>query len=178
MGIRVTGGELRGRIVPSPVGGQTRPTSSLARQALFNILPSVEDDLVLDLFAGSGIVGIEALSRGALRLHAVENSKPQGKQLLRAYGELGLSERVQLHSLDVMSLCARPLPEAGSFGLIYADPPFVKAYPDLRPFIRWLSPGGTAIFEAPSRSLPDWASGAVDQRRYGESTLLFFNITC
>ncbi len=174
MGIRVTGGELRGRIVPSPAGGQTRPTSSLARQALFNILPDVEGLAMLDLFAGSGIMGIEALSRGALTVHALENSKAQGKVLLKAYMDLGLSAKAHLHTNDVLGLLGKPCPWGLSFGLIYADPPFVKDYPDLRPFLSWLSPDGNAIFEAPSRSLPPWAAEAYDQRRYGESTLLFF----
>jgi 16S rRNA (guanine966-N2)-methyltransferase len=165
-------------MVPSPAGGKTRPTSSLARQALFNILPSVDGYAVLDLFAGSGIMGIEALSRGAASLQAVENSKAQAKVLVRAYQELGLSAQVRLLPVDVLSLPTRPLPEAGSFDLIYADPPFTQEYPDLRPFLKWLSPRGVAVFEAPSRSLPAWAAEAADQRRYGESTLLFFNPTC
>jgi len=178
MSIRITGGELRGRMVPSPAGGATRPTSSLARQALFNILVSVDGFVVLDLFAGSGIVGIEALSRGAARVHAVENSKVQGKVLLKAYQDLGLSDRTSLHACDVLALPTRPFPDVGSFDLIYADPPFVNTYPDLRPFLSWLAPGGTAVFEAPSRALPSWAEEATSQRRYGESTLLMFPSTC
>ena len=178
MPIRITGGEFRGRMVPSPVGGKTRPTGSLARQALFNILPSVEGFYVLDLFCGSGIMGIEAMSRGASAIHAVEISKTQGKIIQKAYQDLGIQAQTTLHMVDVMSLLQKPWPQAGTFDLIYADPPFTQTYPDLRPFCSWLAPQGTAIFEAPSRSLPSWASEAVDQRRYGESTLLFFHHTC
>ena len=65
MPIRITGGDLRGRMVPSPPSMKTRPTGSRTREALFNILQSVDGFRMLDLFAGSGIMGIEALSRGA-----------------------------------------------------------------------------------------------------------------
>lgn len=177
MSIRITGGTLRGRMVPSPQGGQTRPTGALARQALFNILQAVDDYQVLDLFAGSGIMGIEALSRGAAHVHAVENSRTQSKVLQKSYVELGVADQVTLLAVDALTLPGKPPLMANGFDLIYADPPFTKEYPDLRVFLPWLTPGGYAIFEAPSRSLPAWASEASDQRRYGESTLLFFNMT-
>lgn len=177
MSIRITGGTLRGRMVPSPQGGQTRPTGALARQALFNILQSVDDFRVLDLFAGSGIMGIEALSRGAAQVVAVENSRTQSKVLQKAYVDLGVADQVTLLAVDALTLPGKPPLVANGFDLIYADPPFTKEYPDLRAFLPWLAPGGTAIFEAPTRSLPVWAGEASDQRRYGESTLLFFNTT-
>ena len=72
MPIRITGGDLRGRMVPSPPSMKTRPTGSRTREALFNILQSVDGFRMLDLFAGSGIMGIEALSRGASHVVAVE----------------------------------------------------------------------------------------------------------
>jgi 16S rRNA (guanine966-N2)-methyltransferase len=178
MAMRVTGGDLRGRMVPSPTGNLTRPTSALTRQALFNILGDVDGFCMLDLFAGSGIVGIEALSRGVADLHAVELDKPLAKVLTKTYIDLGVSTKARVYAQDAMAMLKQPFMCKGKIDLLYADPPFIKEYPDLRPFLEWLAPGGVAIFEAPTRTLPVWVGEARDQRRYGESTLLFFSSTC
>lgn len=171
MAIRITGGSLRGRQVASPAGSGTRPTGSMAREALFNILSDVSGFEVLDLFAGSGIIGIEALSRGAKAVTAVELNKAQASKIREAYRTLGLAEKLTLLERDALTL--QEILKKGSFDLIYADPPFTREYPDLRIFLQFLAPGGVAVFECPSRKLPSWtAEGRV--RRYGESSLAFF----
>lgn len=170
MAIRITGGSLRGRVVASP-GAGTRPTGAMAREALFNILSDVSGFKVLDLFAGSGIVGVEAVSRGAATVTAVERNKVQAAKIREAYRALGLLDKLTLLEKDALGLQAI-LPK-GYFNLIYADPPFTGEYPDLRNFLQFLAPGGVAVFECPSRKLPSWtAEGKV--RRYGESSLAFF----
>lgn len=173
MPIRITGGEFGGRLIPSPLSSKTRPTASMTREALFNVLFDVSEYSVLDLYAGSGIVGIEALSRGAKKVFAVEQAHRQAHQIHKAYQSLGIEESLQLLEKDVLSLVQGPLLIEGGFDLIYADPPFTEDYPDLLPFLKWLSPRGTAVFECPSRNLPKWAKEAK-VRRYGESTLLFY----
>ncbi|HEY5936831.1 MAG TPA: RsmD family RNA methyltransferase, partial [Kofleriaceae bacterium] len=74
--MRIVGGELGGRVLKAPPGAGTRPTSEKVREALFNIIGSVEGHHVLDLFAGSGGLGIEALSRGAAHATFVDSGKP------------------------------------------------------------------------------------------------------
>ena len=131
MSIRITGGTLRGRNVPSPDTSRTRPTASRTREALFNILQGVEGFRVLDLFAGTGIMGIEAISRGAASVTAVEMSKPQAKLVRQAYTSLKLESKLTLLETDVMDLSRDLLCKEGGFDLIYGDPPFKDMdYPD------------------------------------------------
>jgi 16S rRNA (guanine966-N2)-methyltransferase len=174
MPIRITGGSLRGRNIESPDTMKTRPTASRTREALFNILQGVEGFRMLDLFAGSGIMGLEAISRGAESVTAVELARPQAKMIERSYKSVGAESKLRLFETNVLTLKREIVCANGGFDLIYADPPFKDMdYPDLRPFIEWLNPGGVAVFEAPSRKLPEWASeGQV--RRYGESSLVIF----
>jgi len=180
MPIRITGGNLRGRNVPSPDTSKTRPTASRTREALFNILQGVEGFRMLDLFAGTGIMGIEALSRGAASVTAVEMAKVQAKLVQQAYKALSLDSKLTLLEMNALTLSKEKLCESEGFDLIYADPPFKDMeYPDLRSYIEWLDPGGVAVFEAPSRNLPAWAkedeaADKVDVRKYGESSLLIY----
>lgn len=180
MPIRITGGLMRGRNVPSPDTSKTRPTASRTREALFNILQGVEGFRVLDLFAGTGIMGIEALSRGASHVVAVEMVHAQARLVLQAYKALSLESRLTLFEKNALSLDKGLLCATEGFDLIYADPPFKDMeYPDLRPFWDWLNPGGVAVFEAPSRNLPVWVkdaeeAGTVQVRRYGESSLVIY----
>jgi 16S rRNA (guanine966-N2)-methyltransferase len=178
MPIRITGGFLRGRNIESPDSMKTRPTASRTREALFNILQGVDGFRMLDLFAGSGIMGLEAVSRGAMSVTAVELARPQARMIERSYKAMGVADKLKLLETNVLTLKKDVLCADGGFDLIYADPPFKDMdYPDLRPFIEWLNPGGVAVFEAPSRKLPGWATGDEFQgqvRRYGESSLIIF----
>ncbi|MCF0221174.1 MAG: 16S rRNA (guanine(966)-N(2))-methyltransferase RsmD [Fibrobacter sp.] len=184
MSIRITGGNFRGRNVPSPDTSKTRPTASRTREALFNILQGVENYRVLDLFAGTGVMGIEALSRGAASVTAVEMAKVQSRLVLQAYKSLSLESRLNLLEKNALTLSKEELCKEEGFDLIYADPPFKDMdYPDLRNFWEWLNPGGVAVFEAPTKRLPDWAKEAQDCdllqiRKYGESSLLIYRRHC
>ena len=157
---------------------KTRPTASRTREALFNILQGVDGFRMLDLFAGSGIMGLEAVSRGAVSVTAVELARPQARMIERSYKAMGVDSKLKLFETNVLTLKKEIVCADGGFDLIYADPPFKDMdYPDLRPFIEWLNPGGVAVFEAPSRKLPGWATGDEFQgqvRRYGESSLIIF----
>lgn len=166
--------------MPSPDSMKTRPTASRTREALFNILQGVENFRMLDLFAGSGIMGIEALSRGALDVTAVELAHSQANVILQAYRSLGLTSKLTLLETNALTLSKERFCAEEGFDLIYADPPFKDMeYPDLRNFWQWLNPGGIAVFEAPSRNLPLWAkeeesNGNLRIRKYGESSLLLY----
>lgn len=176
MPIRITGGMLRGRNIESPDSMKTRPTASRTREALFNILQGVEGFRMLDLFAGSGIMGLEAISRGAESVTAVELARAQARMIERSYKSVGAESKLKLLEANVLTLKKEIVCADGGFDLIYADPPFKDMdYPDLRPFVEWLNPGGVAVFEAPSRKLPAWATGENFEgqvRRYGESSLI------
>ena len=177
MPIRITGGLMRGRNVPSPETSKTRPTASRTREALFNILQGVENFRMLDLFAGTGIMGIEAISRGAASVVAVEMAHAQARLVWQAYKALSIDSKLTLLEKNVLSLDKETLCREGGFDLIYADPPFKDMeYPDLRPFYEWLNPGGVAVFEAPSRKIPAWMQELdnVQVRRYGESSLVIY----
>ena len=177
MPIRITGGLMRGRNVPSPETSKTRPTASRTREALFNILQGVENFRMLDLFAGTGIMGIEAISRGAASVVAVEMAHTQARLVWQAYKALSIDSKLTLLEKNVLSLDKETLCREGGFDLIYADPPFKDMeYPDLRPFYEWLNPGGVAVFEAPSRKIPAWVQELdnVQVRRYGESSLVIY----
>jgi len=180
MPIRITGGLLRGRNVASPDSMKTRPTGSRTREALFNILQGVEGFRMLDLFAGSGIMGVEAISRGASHVVAVEMAHSQARLVYQAYKALGITDKLTLLEKNALTLEKESLCAEGGFDLIYADPPFKDMeYPDLRKFWEWLNPGGVAVFEAPSRNLPAWVkeadeAGTVQVRRYGESSLVIY----
>lgn len=184
MPIRITGGMLRGRNVPSPDTTKTRPTASRTREALFNILQSVEGFRMLDLFAGSGIMGLEAISRGVSSVTAVEMAHSQARMILQAYKALSQESKLTLLESNALTLKKDVLCCETGFDLIYADPPFKDLdYPDLRSFIEWLNPGGVAVFEAPSKKLPAWAkedeqNDLVRIRRYGESSLLIYRKSC
>ncbi len=185
MGIRITGGTLRGRIIDSPLSPLTRPTGAMTREAVFNILQDVSGFKVLDLFAGSGIMGIEALSRGADFVVAVEKNHAQALAIKKTYQKLGLENKLLLLEQDALnfkSIASAILHVAHShfensddsikFDLIYADPPFKETYPDLRACASLLDERGVAVFECPSRALPEWTS-PLRVRRYGESSLAF-----
>jgi 16S rRNA (guanine966-N2)-methyltransferase len=143
-------------------------------------LQGVENYRMLDLFAGTGIMGIEALSRGAASVVAVEMAHAQARLVLQAYKALSLESKLTLFEKNALTLEKDSLCASEGFDLIYADPPFKDMdYPDLRPFWEWLNPGGVAVFEAPSRNLPAWVkdaddAGMVQVRRYGESSLVIY----
>ena len=104
MPIRITGGLLRGRNVPSPDTSRTRPTGSRTREALFNILQGVEGFRMLDLFAGTGIMGIEAISRGAASVVAVEMAHAQARLVFQAYKALSLEKQLTLFEKNALTL--------------------------------------------------------------------------
>jgi len=121
--MRVTGGIYGGRIIKSVPGNDTRPTPDKVRQAIFNMLMhDIEDTRVLDLFAGSGALGIEALSRGAREAVFVENGRSQVKIIRDNLAGLGLSATVI--ERDYKKAC-KALSEAGEkFDIVFADPPY------------------------------------------------------
>jgi 16S rRNA (guanine(966)-N(2))-methyltransferase RsmD len=122
---RIIGGEGKGRRLESPKGDATRPTASRVRQTLFDILaPRVPGCRFLDAFAGSGGVGLEALSRGAARVVFLERSGPAVSALQRNLARLGGAERAEVHRQDALVALAACAEGGRRFDLIYVDPPY------------------------------------------------------
>ncbi|MGH2897475.1 MAG: 16S rRNA (guanine(966)-N(2))-methyltransferase RsmD [Solirubrobacteraceae bacterium] len=126
--MRVVAGELRSRRLHTVPGNDTRPTSDRARAGLFDWLgPTVDGARVLDLYAGTGALGIEALSRGAREAVFVERARAAVRVLRRNLEELGLEGRSRVVEAD-LARGLRPLAaKLGAFGLVLADPPYAGA---------------------------------------------------
>jgi len=125
--MRITGGERRGRRLASFKGGRIRPTSDKVREAIFDLVGQYTVGLsVLDLFAGTGALGIEALSRGARRAVFVDNSPESLRLIRRNLGLCGYESESMVLKKDL----SRGLPQAGELGdgmdLVFADPPYRK----------------------------------------------------
>jgi 16S rRNA (guanine(966)-N(2))-methyltransferase RsmD len=131
--MRIIAGTYRSRALQAPAGLATRPTSDRLRETLFNVLaPRIEGAAFLDLYAGSGAVGIEALSRGAERVEFVERA-PAALAVLRGnLDKLGLTAGFRLHAGSVGTVLRRMKPKAnvaagGKFDLVFLDPPYDAA---------------------------------------------------
>jgi 16S rRNA (guanine966-N2)-methyltransferase len=180
--MRIVGGEFRGRPLATPRDHAIRPTTDRTREAVFNVLAhrfadKLEGARVLDLFAGTGALGLEALSRGAAYGVFIEESA-EGRGLIRTNVEaFGLTGRTKIFRRD-----ATALGEAGTlsaFGLVFADPPYGKGLGEraLRSAREggWLLPGALCVVEeaaaAPFGAGPGFS--VVDERSYGETVIRF-----
>ena len=117
--MRVVAGDFKGRRLVAPRGAGTRPTADRVREALFSMLGDVSDARVLDLYAGSGALGIEALSRGAKSAVFVERDQAALAALRRNLDAVGA--RAEVRRQDVLRFLARP---EGTFDLVFCDPPY------------------------------------------------------
>ena len=181
--MRIVGGSLRGRRLRAPAGMRVRPTGERVREALFDILlhggmsRPLEGAHVVDLFAGTGALGLEALSRGAASLTAVE-SEADVRGVLRANIEaLGCADRATVVACD-----ATHLPQAASVcGLALLDPPYRSglATPALAALVEggWLDDQATIVVEHEVNDAfePPAALTVRDQRRYGRTALTFLS---
>ena len=182
--MRVIAGRSGGRRLAAPPGSDTRPTADRVREALFSILgPPGEDALVLDLFAGAGALGIEALSRGAARAVFVDRSRTALRYLRRNLDALDLREVSEVHQEHAPHHAAR-LADAGrpAFTWIFLDPPYQSdlggaTLAELGRSGALLTPDGLAVLEHDRRRPPHDRYGYLvkaDCRRYGDTELSFY----
>ena len=124
MSVRIVGGRFRSRTIETPAGSGTRPTSDRAREALFSILGSVEGDRVLDVFAGCGALGFEALSRGATHATFVERSRPALAAIAANIASLGVEAGTRVTSGDWHAALLAEERMGNRYDLVLADPPY------------------------------------------------------
>ncbi len=182
--MRIIGGEFRGRSIAAPPGEATRPTSDRARQAVFNMLehapwsPGLEGRRVIDLFAGSGALGLEALSRGAVFALFVETAEAARGALRDNVEGLGLYGRARIHRRDATDLGERPASAGPAFDLAFLDPPYAKGLGEkaLAELAAggWLAPGAVAVFERGAKEPDPETPGfeLLDVRNYGAARVL------
>lgn len=169
--MRVIAGELGGRRLRSARGGATRPTAERVREALFSMLGPLEGAVVLDLFAGSGALGIEALSRGAASATFVERS-PQALAALRAnLVALELNERARVIAGDALGA----LRANDKYDLVFLDPPYAMAAALAAALSRELPgvlrAGARVVSESDRRGPLELALALSRERRYGDTLI-------
>lgn len=180
--MRIVGGEFRGRPLATPRSDAIRPTSDRTREAVFNVIAHrfperLAGARVLDLFAGTGALGLEALSRGAASCVFIEESA-EGRGLIRSNVEvLGLQGRTKIFRRDATSI--GPAGTIAPFGLVFADPPYGKGLAEraLSEALQggWLAQQALVIVEEAAASLFDPPTGfsALERRDYGDTTVTF-----
>ena len=183
--MRIVSGEFRGKALVAPAGQATRPTSDRARESIFNILEhaawsgGVRDRRVIDLFAGSGALGFEALSRGAAFCLFVETDEAARGAIRDNVDALGLFGRTRVHRRDATDLGQRPGADGPAFDLAFLDPPYAKGLGEAAlgklAAGGWLAPGATVAFERgvsePAFSVEGFEP--LDARDYGAARVHF-----
>lgn len=182
--MRIIAGTARGRTIDAPRGRETRPVTDMIRESLFNIWQfAIEDAELLDLFAGSGCMGIEALSRGARKVVMVDAGAEPVRVMKANLAKTGLATRPnEVLKADVFDVIERFGRTHRTFDIVYVDPPFTEAE-IFAPLMEALSngallkEGGTLAIRSSKRmDLPE-AIGVltkVREKRYGASTVHFY----
>lgn len=173
--MRIVAGRWRNRRLAAPKGLSTRPTSDKVRAAVFDLLGDVAGLSVADLFAGSGALGLEALSRGAERLVLIEGSAAARRCIRANIEALGAQDQAQLLGRD-LNRGFDFLTGLGPFDLLLADPPYQRGWIDRLVSgldFQTLAPGGRLAIEANTREAPQQtlAWRVLKQRAYGQTMI-------
>ncbi len=183
--MRIVAGSLKGRAITAPEGQGTRPTSDRARQAIFNMLEhaswaeGLHDQRVIDLYAGSGALGYEALSRGAAFCLFVETDDGARGAIRENMDAFGLFGRSRVHRRSAIDLGPRPGSAGEAFTLAFLDPPYRQGLGEqtLARLLEggWLAPGAIVVFERgvdePEIETPGYER--LDARDWGAARVLF-----
>jgi 16S rRNA (guanine966-N2)-methyltransferase len=176
--MRVVGGSLRSRTLRAPKGSSTRPTTDRVRESLFAVLGDVSGLEVLDLYAGTGALAIEALSRGAAHAVCVESARPALNVIAENRAELGLGDRLEIVGRKV----TEALRMERKFDLVFADPPWAdvpELTRDLTRLPSLLSEEALVCVEHASRdAAPELPGLAIDETRtWGDTAVTFYRKT-
>jgi 16S rRNA (guanine966-N2)-methyltransferase len=169
--VRIVAGRWRGRTISAPVGRQVRPTADRVREAWMSIVsPLLLDARVLDLCAGSGALGIEAVSRGAASADLVEIAPPSLRAIQQNVDLLDAGDAIRVHRKDALRFIGDL--EAGAYDVAFADPPYDLG---MAPAIaeRWLAVPFASVLGIEHRrgeKLP----GDGDRRQYGQTAITFY----
>ena len=183
--MRIVAGKLKGRAIVAPEGQGTRPTSDRARQAVFNVLEHaswaepLHGARIMDLFAGSGALGFEAMSRGAVFCVFVETDDEARGAIRENADAYGLMGATRVHRRNAVEMGVRPGSDGEAFDIAFLDPPYGKGLGEqaLQRLIEgnWLKPGALVIFERgsdePEIDTPGY--DRLDARDYGAARVLF-----
>jgi 16S rRNA (guanine966-N2)-methyltransferase len=175
--MRIIAGSRKGARIFAPKGLDTRPTGDRVREAVFNLVGPVDGAEVLDLFAGSGAMGLEALSRGAARVTFVESDRAAAEMIVRNLGRLHLEGALVLREDGARKLAADA---AGGrrYDLVLIDPPYrmlPRLLPTLTSYLPAVTaPDGLAIVESDARDEPELPLPKRTSRRYGSTRVTVF----
>ena len=174
--MRIIAGTHRGSRLVTPKGLETRPTGDRVREAAFNLIGPVDGATVLDLFAGSGALGLEALSRGAARAVFVESNRAAGRAIEQNLDRLRLRGTVVLQ--DALKALQMEAQAGRRYDLVLVDPPY-EMFRDLQPALarilpRVLADDGLLVVETDARVDPVFPLELRTSRRYGRARLTLF----
>lgn len=188
--MRIVGGAHRGRVIAAPPGDVIRPTGDRVRESLFNILAhhdfgefDLEGARVLDLFAGTGALGLEAISRGASFTLFVDDSADARAAIRENVETLGLTGNAKLYKRDATKLGPRPGSVGPHFSLLFVDPPYRKGLAELALVSArdggWLAPHALCVVEESVEANFVTPSGfdEIDRRKYGLTEIIFLTLT-
>ena len=172
--MRIIAGSRKGHTIAAPPGRATRPTSDRVRESVFNILGPLDDAVVLDLYAGSGAMGLEALSRGATRAVFVEQSREAAKAIERNLDKLRLHGTVLRQ--DALTMIAT---ETRKYDLVLIDPPY-DVYSDIEPQLARYLPSlltadGVVVVETDARTQPALPLDERTSRTYGSVRITVYD---
>jgi 16S rRNA (guanine966-N2)-methyltransferase len=182
--MRIIAGKFRSQPLIAPRGWKTRPTSDRLRETLFNVLtPRIEGAIFADLFAGTGAVGIEALSRGAQQVYFAENAKAPLETLRTNMKKFQLGPEAEIEPAGTLPLLRRLMKQGIRLDIVFLDPPYVDrgAYDTTLQFLAEhpiLSPDGLVVAEHSSRETLSATVGRLVRGRrieQGEAALSFFD---
>ena len=178
--LRVIAGRFGGRRLQAPKGrSTTRPTADRVREALFSILGEIDGSLVLDLFAGTGALGIEALSRGAERVVFVERDRSAIQALRANLATLDLSgDEAEVRMGDALAALRAARTAGETYDLVFVDPPYRQA-PELGVELSallpaLLAPDARVVVESARRAPAELPLEVVQARRYGDTTITIY----
>jgi 16S rRNA (guanine966-N2)-methyltransferase len=182
--VRITGGTLGGRKLIAPEDDRVRPTSDKVRQAIFNILAhndlgigfSLDGARVADLFAGTGALGLEAVSRGGAFCLFVDDSAESRALIRRNVEALGLTGVTKIWRRDATGLGPAAAGSGGPFELAFLDPPYRKnAIPPALAALRegWLAPNALIVAECGEDEKVETGLRLLDERVYGDTRVMF-----
>ena len=183
--MRIIGGEAKGKYIYSLKRNRTRPTSGGIKESLFNILQEISGESFVDLFAGSGNVGLEALSRGASKVVFIEKDAVMANSIKRNAREMGFSDKCKVLAAEAVKGIRQVHKDGEIFDIVFADPPyerdFIKKIFQCLGEANIVAEDGVLIVQHSKREqvLGQQTGNFVltDQRRYGDTLLSFYKIT-